>query len=152
MPYTIVGPHARPGTTAKPPTGPPPPGQDPSTWVQPDETTAPFDLSVSIHLEFFAAMKSIQFHRWTHETLRHLIGHEMTRLKMQAPSGKVAQIFVPGEQVLDGAMGRELGFPSGSWVVNRDTSIDPDRPEWFDDCKIFIPSYFGEPSLNLGPS
>lgn len=152
MPYTIVGPHARLDTTAKPPTGSAPAGQDPSTWVQQHDTTAPLDLSVSVQLEFFAAMKRIQFDKMGHETLRHLIGREMSRAKMQAPSGKVAQIHVPSEQQLDAAGGNEIVFPPGHWVVNRDTSIDPDRPEWFDDCKIIIPPYFGKVSLNLAHS
>lgn len=139
MAYSIVGPHARPDTAAKPHAGP---ATDPRNWVQQHDTTTPLDLSVGIQLEFFAAMKRIQFDRLEHETLRHLIGNEMRRGKMQAPSGKVAQIYVPSEQELDAANGKEVGSPPGSWVVGRETSVDPDHPELFDDCKIFDPCAF----------
>lgn len=161
MPYTIVGPHARSDIPTKSPAGPAAPGQDAGNWVHQLEATAPLNLSVSIHLEFFAAMKKLQFDRLNHETLRHLIGHEtlrhlishaVRRAKLQTSSGKVAQIRVPSEQQLDAANDRDIEFPPGSWVVNRDTSIDPDRPDWFDHCKIFIPPYSVERSLSLAHS
>lgn len=146
MAYSIVGPHARPDTTAKPQAGP---AAEPKNWVQQDDTTTPLDLSVGIKLEFFAAMKRIQFDRLEHETLRHLIGNEMKRGRMQAPSGKVAQIHVPSEQELDAANGKDVGFPLGSWVVGRETSVDPDHPEMFDDCKTFDPCSFHSASGRL---
>ena len=97
-------------------------------------------------------MKRMQFSRLGHETLRHLIGREISRGKMQTSSGKVAQVHVPSEQELDAAKGKELAFPSGSWVVDRDTSIDPDHPEWFDDCKCRAPPATVSSRLILGHS
>jgi len=114
-------------------------GQDHSTGALQQATPRNLDLSVGIKLEFFAAMKRAAFGKRNHNNLRDLIGHEMRRRNMQGKSGKVALIHVPTEEELDSATGSGTEFPAGSWRVTRDTFIDPDHPEWFDDCEL-LPS------------
>lgn len=97
------------------------------------------DLSFGIKLEFFSAMKRAAFQKKAarhSRNLRELIGHEMRRRKMQGKSGKVALIHIPTDAELDAAAGGDIDAPYGAWVITRETSIDPDHPEWFDDCEF----------------
>ncbi|KAI9875244.1 MAG: hypothetical protein M1830_008713 [Pleopsidium flavum] len=135
-----------------------PPDDDqaaPATSAQADTVEAPqqdaprnLDLSVGVRLEFFAAMKRAAFDKKNHNNLRDLIGHEMRRQNMQGKSGKVVLVHSPTEEELDSANGGEIEFPVESWIITRETSIDPDHPEWFDyyelqPIKIITPPYLG---------
>ena len=142
MPYSILSRHG-PNTPA-----PAAPGQDPTAGIQKQEVLKPLDLSVGITLEFFAALKNISFNRTGHENLRHLIGHEMTRRRTQGAGGKLAQIHVPSEQELHGSEGSGMDYPPGSWIITRDTTIEPDHPEWFDDCKILFLALYNHVCLS----
>ncbi|KAI9819255.1 MAG: hypothetical protein M1827_007411 [Pycnora praestabilis] len=103
------------------------------------------NLSFGVELEFFTAMKMVEFKKTRQETLRHLLGKRISDLQLQGPRGQGVKVKIVTAEELE--LGDKEGTNHRFWTVTRDSSIDPDHPEWFDDyeaqpMELVSPPYF----------
>ncbi|KAI9835398.1 MAG: hypothetical protein M1819_002316 [Sarea resinae] len=94
-------------------------------------------VTFGVEIEFFAAVLMKEFNKTEFETLRHLLGAKLEKLRLAGPDSHGTEIEVVSDETFEGLEDYE-DKPADqytAWTVTRDESAMPEHPELFEECE-----------------